>query len=240
MKTKHFTIERQVRYATLGEPGEAVTEVWFVLHGYGQLAPRFLRYFRPLADGTRLLIAPEGLHRYYVKRETRRVGASWMTAEDRLTDIDDYVAYLDGLYAHVFESSGVEPAERSAEPESAERSAELGSIERESVRVVGLGFSQGVHTLSRWIAFGQPRIDRAILWGATVPPDLDLDAHGDRLGDANLQLVVGEEDHFFTPEAVRAYHDRLDAHGVPFEAVPYPGGHALDIDLLKRLAGGIE
>jgi predicted esterase len=216
VETKHFTIERQVRYATLGEPGDAVTQVWFVLHGYGQLAPRFLRYLRPLADGTRLLIAPEGLHRYYVKRETKRVGASWMTAEDRLTDIDDYVAYLDRLYAHVFES-----------------------VERESVRLVGLGFSQGVHTLCRWIAFGEPQVDRAILWGATVPPDLDLDAHGGRLSEASLQLVVGDEDHFFTPEAVRAYHDRLGAHGVSFESVPYPGGHALDIELLHRLAGEV-
>jgi predicted esterase len=213
VETKHFTIERQVRYATLGDPGEAVTQVWFVLHGFGQLAPRFLRYFRPLADGRRILIAPEGLHRYYVKRATKRGGASWMTAEDRLTDIDDYVAYLDRLYTHVFES-----------------------IERDSVQVAALGFSQGVHTLCRWIAFGEPRIDRAILWGATVPPDLDLDAHGHRLGEARLQLVVGEEDHLFTPEAVRAYHDRLDAHGVQFEAIPYPGGHALDIEVLRGLA----
>lgn len=221
METRHFTIERRVRYATLGESTEAVTQVWFVLHGYGQLAPAFLRYFRPLADGKRLLIAPEGLHRHYVKRETKRVGASWMTAEDRLTDIDDYVAYLDGLYARVF------------------KSGELGSVERESVRVVGLGFSQGVHTLSRWIAFGRPRIDLAILWGATVPPDLDLDAHGPRLSQANLQLVVGDEDHFFTPDSVRAYHDRLETHGVQFTAVPFSGGHALDIELLQRLAAEV-
>ncbi len=213
METRHLTIERRVRYATLGEPGDAVTQVWFVLHGYGQLAPRFLRHFRPLSDGTRMLIAPEGLHRYYVKRATKKIGASWMTAKDRLTDIEDYVAYLDRLYAKIFES-----------------------VERESVQVVALGFSQGVHTLCRWIAFGRPKIDRAILWGATVPPDLDLDAHGHRLGEARLELVVGDEDHFFTPETVRAYHDRLDAHGVPFTAVPYAGGHAVDIDLVRGLA----
>lgn len=213
VETRHLTIERRVRYATLGAPENEAMEVWFVLHGFGQLASRFLRHFGPLADGTRILIAPEGLHRYYLKRATKRIGASWMTAEDRLTDIDDYVAYLDRLYAHVFES-----------------------IARESVRVVALGFSQGVHTLCRWIAFGEPKIDRAILWGATVPPDLDLDAHGRRLGETRLQLVVGDEDHFFTPDAVRAYHDRLEAHGVPFEAIPYPGGHALDIGVLRALA----
>ncbi len=213
IETKHITIDRRVRYATLGQPSEAVREVWFVLHGYSQLGPRFLRYFRALADETRLIVAPEGLHRYYIDRATRKIGASWMTSEDRLTDIDDYVAYLDRLYASTFED-----------------------MSRESVRVTALGFSQGVHTLCRWIAFGAPLIDRAILWGATVPPDLDLEEHGEKLGAARLRLVIGEEDEYFRGDAVRLYHERLEAHRVPFRPIAFPGGHHLEADVLRRLA----
>ena len=48
----HLSVARTARYYTLGEPG--ATEVWFVCHGYGQLAGRFLRRFEPIADGFRV------------------------------------------------------------------------------------------------------------------------------------------------------------------------------------------
>ena len=53
-------VTRTARYWTLGAE-DAPTEVWFVLHGYRQLAERFLRRFVPLDDGSRLVVAPEGL-----------------------------------------------------------------------------------------------------------------------------------------------------------------------------------
>jgi len=214
-QTHHLTIERRVRYTILeGEAGR-VERVWFALHGFQQLAPRFIRRFLPLDDGTRLIVAAEGLHRHYVDHAARTVGASWMTSEDRLTDIDDYVAYLDRLYAHVFAVAGLDPA---------------------AVSVVALGFSQGVHTLCRWLAFGNSRIDRAILWGATVPPDLDLEAHGPALAQADLQLVVGDRDEHFDAEAVRAHESRLTGAGIPFRSWRYEGGHRLDEATLLDLA----
>lgn len=213
-ETRHITIERRARYAILsGEPGR-IREVWFGLHGYNQLAPRFLRPFSGLDDGTRRILAPEGLHRQYIDHATRKVGASWMTSEDRLTDIGDYVAYLDRLHAAAL--------------------ADLGDAA--DVRVIALGFSQGVHTLCRWVAFGTARIDRAILWGATVPPDLDLAAHGGTLSNADLQLVVGEEDEYFDRAAVEAHEARLRDAGVRFRSWSYAGGHRLDGATLAALA----
>ena len=79
----------------------------------------------------------------------------------------------------------------------------------ERVRILGLGFSQGAHTLCRWLAYGQSRIDRAVLWGETVPPDLDLTEHGSTLSAADLQLVAGDSDEVFRPEAVSANKKRL-------------------------------
>ena len=48
--------------------GTGVREVWFVLHGFGQLSPYFIRHFGVLADGTRLIVAPEALNRFYLER----------------------------------------------------------------------------------------------------------------------------------------------------------------------------
>ena len=213
-ETHHITIERRARYAVIpGEPGR-IEQVWFALHGYNQLAPRFIRRLLPLDDGTRYVVAAEGLHRQYVDRASRKVGASWMTSEDRLTDIADYVAYLDRLYDATF-----------AQPH----------LDRGAVRVVALGFSQGVHTLCRWLALGRARIDRAILWGGTVPPDLDLSAHRDALNAADLQLVVGNTDEYFGPGIASAQESRLHEAGVAFRSSTFEGGHRLDGETLLTL-----
>ena len=58
----------------------------------------FLGYCQALEDESRVLVAPEGLSRFYVNATHGLVGASWMTREDRQHEIDDYVGYLDAIY----------------------------------------------------------------------------------------------------------------------------------------------
>src|SRR5690606_29110285 len=107
MREQHTTVPRTARYYTLGRAGPELGQVWFVCHGYGQLAARFIRRFRGLDNGRRLIVAPEALSRFYVGDHggphgpESRVGATWMTREDRLREIDDYVRYLDLLHDHV-------------------------------------------------------------------------------------------------------------------------------------------
>jgi len=145
MREHRLTVSRSARYYTLGNGDR---EVWFVLHGYGQLAARFLTRFEPIDDGTRLIVAPEGLSRFYLTEAPteRRVGASWMTKEDRLAEIDDYVRYLDAVHDEVSRSS----------------------------KVTLLGFSQGSATACRWSARAASKIGRLIVWGGEVPPDVEL------------------------------------------------------------------
>src|SRR2546425_5855384 len=85
MQEHQFSTPRSARYFTLGSPQHAA-DVWLVCHGYGQLASRFLERFRPIAAERRCIVAPEGLSRFYLTESPaeRRVGASWMTREDRL------------------------------------------------------------------------------------------------------------------------------------------------------------
>lgn len=209
------TVPRSARYFASG--GRQPGQVWFVCHGYGQLASRFLDKFRALDDGRRYVVAPEGLSRFYLSESPaeRRVGASWMTREDRLAEIDDYVRYLDAVYADVF-----------------------GSIDRGRVTVQALGFSQGAATVSRWVAFGDARVDRLVLWGGEFPPDLDLTiqpaAH--RLRAARPTLVYGSADEFITPKVASAITARLREFAIPCEEIVFEGGHALDDSVLRRLA----
>jgi predicted esterase len=212
MQEHSLQAARTARYFTLGA-SEGATEIWFVCHGYGQLAARFLERFRPIESDQRCIVAPEGLSRFYLTESPteRRVGASWMTREDRLHEIDDYVRYLDAVYAQVV---------------------------RGKARITVLGFSQGSATVCRWAALGSSRIDRLIVWGGEVPPDLDLAQPNvaTRLRTSHLTLVYGTRDEFFTPKIIAATEARLRSHDILYALAPFEGGHEIDEATLRRLA----
>jgi len=215
MQEHRVSVARTARYFTLGS-SRGAGEVWFACHGYGQLASRFLEKLRVLDDGTRVLVAPEGLSRFYLSESPteRRVGASWMTREDRLAEIEDYVQYLDAVYQDVF-----------------------GSLDRSQVTVHALGFSQGAATVSRWTGLGRAKVDRVTLWGGEFPPDLDLalETVADRLRAARLSLVYGRADQFITSKVVAGITERLQAHEIPMREIPFDGAHELNDSVLKGL-----
>jgi predicted esterase len=217
-----LVVPRTARYYTLGPTHGFPRELWFVCHGYGQLAGRFLRQFAPLDDGSRLIVAPEALSRFYLdpipqrrNDPSPRIGATWMTREDRDAEIADYVAYLERLSAEIRHPlTGAAP------------------------RIVVLGFSQGTATVSRWLAASDLRVDQLVCWAGAIPPELDLAAWSARLHGAAITLVAGEHDELVTAAAVTAEAERLSAAGVAFTVQRYDGGHAIDAQALVRLAEG--
>ena len=218
MREHHIPVARTARYYTLGDPLGQPRELWYVCHGYAQLAARFLRRFTPLDDGTRLIVAPEALSRFYIERPGRThahspVGASWMTREDRLSEIDDYIRFLDALHAQLFET-----------------------LSDARTRITVLGFSQGVATACRWVARGSVRADRLILWGGLLPPDLDLDAHSGVFGSLELITVSGDADPHLPASALADQRARLARHGLVAREVSYEGGHEVRGEVLGSLS----
>ena len=62
-RIERFMTRRTGRCAACGPTDPAtVRELWVVLHGYGQLASRFLAGFGTLDDGSRLIVAPITSH----------------------------------------------------------------------------------------------------------------------------------------------------------------------------------
>jgi predicted esterase len=230
MQEHHFAVRRTARYVTLGEASGPVRQVWFACHGYGQLAAGFAADLGALADPARLIVVPEALSRFYLGGATGRhgpdakIGASWMTREDRLAEIDDQVAYLDALYERVF-----------------------ADVRREAVACVALGFSQGASVVSRWLARGRARLDRVVLWGGMLPPELLAgeaaggESGGDegaaRLRGVPLTFVLGTRDQFAPEAAIEAHERQIQRLGLTYRIVRFTGGHRLDDATLRDLAG---
>ena len=211
-QSHHISVPRTARYHLLGDRHGA-DEVWFVLHGYSQLAGSFLRWFEPAARPGRLIVAPEALSRaYFEEPNARRVGASWMTKEGREAEIEDYVRYLDLLADEVLGSFPPPP------------------------KIEVHGFSQGAATACRWVAYGRYTVARLALWGGTIPPDIDLERLRAHLRDASVVIAVGDRDPFITAESVRNEHARLLGLGLNVDVRHFSGGHLVDRSTLVAIA----
>lgn len=206
-------VSRTARFAVCGDP-ETCAEAWFVLHGYRQLAGRFIQRFIGLpgvSDGRRAVIAPEALNRFYIEPEPAgphgpgsRVGATWMTRHDRDAEIRDYVDYLDRLRDHVAGTAR---------------------------RLVVLGFSQGAETASRWAVLGGAPPDELILWGGGLAADLDEERAVPALARTAVTFVVGDADRW-ARERSGAGLPLLERLGVQARRIGYPGGHRLEPEVL--------
>ncbi len=203
MEAHKITISKTARYFTYGN-ANSPARVWFVLHGYGQLAEYFIRNFSALDPKENLVVAPEGFHRFYLDGTHGRVGATWMTKESRLEDISDYIQFLDQVYLQA-----IAPA--------LSANAEL----------IGFGFSQGVATISRYIAMGEAKFDKAIFWGGAFPPDLAPAQILDRFADLPTYCLIGTEDQYIDASMVARIKSHLEALNINASWISYEGKHAI-------------
>ena len=215
---RHLRVHRTARFYQLGTASSRIKELWIACHGYGQLAEPFARALSALDDGTRVVVAPEALSRFYRDEVARPhthspIGASWMTREDRGHEITDYVEYLDSVTSTVRREIGVQ-----------------------SIRVTVLGFSQGVATACRWTALGHTEIARLILWAGPFPEDLPTDRGNALFRGASLTVVAGTRDSVITPKVVDRNRDAMEALGLHADFMSFDGGHSLDSATLRRIA----
>lgn len=211
MEERHIRVQRTARYHTLGDARTAKS-IWLVVHGYGQLARFFLNAFEEQVEEN-LIVAPEGLSRFYTDSAHQRVGATWMTREDRENEIVDHVAYLDAICDLMRKEAGPLPLN-------------------------ALGFSQGVPTVVRWMALGRNRPRQVILWSGAMPPDLTGPELKRTFQGTKVQLVHGQQDTLVTEQVRKENEERLLRAGVDVRSHVFPGAHAIDRVILDRCFRG--
>lgn len=204
----HISYQTKARYRMLGEVGDNKT-LLVALHGYGYLAEFFIRKFQAVDLDRFVVICPEGPHRFYQSGTNGRVGASWMTKEDRLTDIENYIVYLDTLL------------------EQLKSQADFKSI-------VLLGFSQGGATASRWVAYGKHQFDKFLLWATVFPPDMERDYSTKFRGSKNY-FIFGTKDEYYSLNQVHDHFHELSQLNIPFEMRTFDGSHNIHQETLLSI-----
>ena len=124
MNINKLITPRTAHYYSLN-PTKGIKAVLIVIHGYAQAAEEFIQQFSHLAEEGILVVAPEGLSKFYGK--SRLAVASWMTSMHREDEIKDYNLFIESVYS------------------------DTKSIKVDKIAV--LGFSQGVSTMLRWCSY---------------------------------------------------------------------------------------
>jgi predicted esterase len=202
VKQVDIKIEKTARYFVSGTPSDKITDVWFVCHGYGQLAKYFIKWFEPILNESTLIIAPEGLSRFYWNGFSGNVVASWMTKEERNSDIDDYVQYLDKVANEV-----------------------LKKVMKVNINI--LGFSQGASTASRWAALGKTTPSNLILWAGSFPTDISYLENIEAFNKFSLHFLIGDTDELFSEKIISQYMKEFKEKEISFKLFRYKGGHKI-------------
>ena len=210
----HIPVARTARYYTLGTLSEKTKRVWFVLHGYGQLARYFIRRFDVLADEETVIVAPEALSRLYTDAEYGKIGASWLTREDRDHEVTDFVTYLDTVWRQV-----------------------LAHHDPTTLHITLMGFSQGASTACRWLEQGEAvRADRLMLWAGFFLNGLSDVLRPQTVANIPVEYVYGLQDEYISqlPDA-DTYLEKLRADIPGIRVVPFEGKHVVDRQVLQQL-----
>jgi predicted esterase len=207
IQSHHIAITKTARYCTLGKLNDQTEEIWFVIHGFAQLAADFLKSFEPLDTGKRYIVAPEALNRFYLKVGKPEVGATWMTREDRETEMKDYVVYLNALYDAL-------------------------AISKHKAKIVVLGFSQGVATVSRWIYKNHRHVDTLVFYAGEPANELQNAEDIASFDQKQKYFVCGDQDRFINELNIGKFKSLLAG----FEYIPFEGKHEIKAEVLENLA----
>ena len=210
---KHYVhVQRTARYFQSKKIDENIKRVIFVLHGYAQNANDFLKDFEKLDNEQTLIVAPEGLSKFYWKDFTSAPSSSWMTSLERENEIEDTLKYLNQVCLDV-----------------------RCQLPKEGVEYSFLGFSQGAATASRFCAYSSIKVSNLFLYGGAPAHDLDWTALND---DLSFYLIYGDKDLFVKDSQVKKVEGLIQSKKFKVQSYRYEGKHKIEdagLDYIKSV-----
>jgi predicted esterase len=198
-------------YSTLNTLTEKTRNFWLAFHGMGYLSRYFTKYFTHLNPEENYLVVPQAPSKYYLGKEFKHVGASWLTRENTIEETHNVLNYLDALF----------------------------EIERPLPhhKFLIIGYSQGVSIATRWMVRNKIDCDHLVIHSGGIPNELTADDFS-YLGDkTRISYLFGNQDQYIdeakiaeeTLKARNLFGDRL-------EIMEFDGIHEVNTDFLTSLA----
>ena len=211
MSTEHqLEVSVKAPYFTLNKLTEKTERIWLTFHGYGQLAKYFIKKFEVLDPQKNFIVAPQGLSKYYLDGFYGRVGASWMTKEDRLTEIENQYRYIKAVLDQVGDIS--------------------------DKKLIYFGFSQGTATMGRFASWSKLPFHKMIIWAGTFPPDIEPNEFNFLTQSEEITYFTSRDDPFFKEEMIENQNQVVSkTTGKTPELHWYDGGHTVVSELLLTI-----
>lgn len=205
-----ITVQKTAHYHTYGTLSKETKYIWIALHGYGQLSKRLINKFSILDEKDHFVVAPDGLNRFYWHGNNEPV-SNWMTKEDRYDEINDYVRYLDQIYAMY-----------------------CAHVNQEKVKIILFGFSQGSMAMWRWLHASQPRYDMTMTWGGWISEDISYLHIQDYLSAGVHHHWYGDEDEYVTTEKKAELIETANQNNITLKTHVFKGGHRIAKEVLSQ------
>jgi len=195
-------------YTTLNSLTSKTKNVIFACHGMGYLSRYFLKYFKGLNSDDNYIIIPQAQSKYYIAPKMKHVGASWLTKENTLKEMENIISYFDNV---------------------------LSNEKIENLNFIFLGYSQGVSVAMRYLAKRKIIVSKLILMSGGIPKELTPKDFKYLKNKAVIYYVYGDKDEYITEDFLNFEKKRLENLFSNIKYIEFDGNHEIKTEIIESI-----
>ena len=195
-------------YTTLNSLTSKTKNVIFACHGMGYLSRYFLKYFKGVNSDDNYIIIPQAQSKYYIAPKMKHVGASWLTKENTLKEMENIKSYFDSV---------------------------LSNEKIENLNFIFLGYSQGVSVAMRYLAKRKIIVSKLILMSGGIPKELTPKDFKYLKNKAAIYYVYGDKDEYITEGFLNSEKKRLENLFSNINYIEFDGNHEIKTEIIESI-----
>ena len=195
-------------YTTLNSLSNKTKNVIFACHGMGYLSRYFLKYFKGLNSDDNYVIIPQAQSKYYVAPKMKYVGASWLTKENTVKEIENVINYFDNV---------------------------LNNEKVKNLNFIFLGYSQGVSVAMRYLAKRKIIVSKLILMSGGIPKELTAKDFKFLKNKSTIYYVFGNKDEYINGDFLNSEKNKIKNIFSDVNYIEFDGKHEFKKEIIESI-----